>query len=245
MKTLKTYITFGIALVIFSCQTETDYINTEINKENTILLKYRTLFKSNKPSGSIAIQSNGTGIGDKTTRRITLSKKEGNNKKSLQVFNDKNSKIRYVNHKHDSNLKDLFGKNIYFGMSSQKNLTDSLYIPQELTVNFSSNELSAGAIVNWNADNLNTNGVVINVVYDPLLQQNGVIAWENQFRIKESFAVEEGNGTYQITQQDIDRFPQDAYVTIKVSRGAFSINEEEPAIIAVTSVRNEIKVDKE
>jgi len=230
-----------------SCSNDTESFELDKN-ENALLLKYYALLRSDKPDGSIALQSNATGIGSKTIRTVSMSQKGGINNKKMTLHSDNNTVINFKNHESNEQLRNLFGKNLILDFLNEgsRNPSDSLYIPEELVVNFSSNILEAGATVNWNADSQNTNGIVVFISYDPLLQPNLEVAWNNQYRISEVFALDEGNGSYIISQQDIDRFPEDSSLNIKITRGAYLLaTETEPAFIAFTQVSNDLTVKKE
>jgi len=242
---LKHFLLFVFTALVISCNTDESISNLEQN-ERANLLKYRTLFKSDKPDGSIVLQSNATGTGMNTHNRITMSRKGDDKNKKLEIRNHNRSLIGFKNHEHNESLSNLFGEvvTLKFSENGTKNPIDSLYIPEQIIVDYSSNLLEAGTTINWNADAQNTNGVVITISYDPLLQMNFIVGWENQFRINESFALDEGNGSYTVTQQNLDRFPQDAEISIKLTRGAYSITENEPIFIAFSMVSNNLKVKK-
>lgn len=239
----------AVAIFAVSCESEVstlalDERNLSIEESNSkYLLNYRTLYRMDKPTGSIVLQSNATGKGVNTRKTITMSQKGGENNELLRIQSGNESITSFTNHTPNGELSSLFGKNLILNKNNARSPSDSLYIPEELIVDFSSTTIEAGTIINWNADSQNENGLAVFVSYNPLLQANVNLAMNNQYLIDEVFTLSEGNGSYTLTQQDIDRFPEGATLDFRILRGAYAAAiESEPAFVAFTMVSNDVKV---
>jgi len=245
---MKNNIKFSLLLVasifLVSCETEGDSLVVEDDSTSSNLLNYRTMFRMDKPIGSIALQSNATGQGLETRKKISLSKKEGDNTKSLQLQSE-NKIITNFNQEYANELSNLFGNDLLISYEGERSPPDSLYVPEELIVNFNSSNLEVGTTVNWNMDSQNENGLLVFVSYNPLLQPNVNLAIQNQYFVEEVFALNEGTGSYTITQSDIDRFPEDASLQFRIMRGVYSKDSNgEPAFVAFSMVSNVLQVKK-
>jgi len=247
------FCAFLSILLFYACSTENNMLDEEVKAKADLVEKLTKLMLTEKLEGSILLQSNALGVGNKQSRRVAISEKRSEqsnlrSNKSIEIFDGLKSSIQFENNSFDSRFENLFGDTLNYTIYEKGQRSGgsgySIYIPELISVNFSSNFIEAGSTISWNADNLNTNGVVVFITYDPLHQLNGNIAWENQFRISETFVVEDSQGSYQISQQDVERFPKDAIITIRVSRGAYQVHENEPSFIAITSVRNEMNLKK-
>lgn len=244
MKIIKFYLGILCVIPLISCQTESDVISSPEDNLN-LLKEFAQISKSLKPDGSIVLQSNAFGTGENAFKTVTISQKADDDNLKLRSINSE--VISFKNHESNSKLSKLYGNNINldFLNNGNKSHTDSLYIPEELIVNFSSDEIKVGDIINWNVDSKNTKGLLILISYDPIIQQDFDVSWNNQYKIEEVFALPESNGSYIIKSEDVERFPENASLNIKISRGAYLPSSgSNPAFIAFTKVSNDLKVKK-
>jgi len=247
------YFTFLSIILTTACSADYDIPKDEMKNQSDLVKNLTKFMYSEKMDGSILLQSNALGIGSKQSRNVSISERKTElphltTNKSIEILDGKRASIRFENYSSNPEFENLFGNTLHYSIYENGQRSggtgDSIYIPELISVNFSSNFIEAGSTISWNADNLNPRGVVVFITYDPLHQLNGNIAWENQFRISEAFVVEDSQGSYQVTQQDVERFPDDAILSIRVSRGAYQVDENEPSFIAITSVRNDMNLKK-
>lgn len=247
------YFAFLLLIIISACSADYDEAKEEVNSNLELVKELRKLQYSVKMDGSILLQSNALGLGNSQTRKVAISERKSESdrlksNKSMEIFDGSRTSVKFENNTPNPQFENLFGKTLHYSIYEEGQRSgaagDSIYIPELISVNFSSDFIEVGSTISWNADNLNPRGVVVYITYDPLHQLNGNIAWENQYRISEAFVVEDSQGSYQVTQQDVERFPDDAMLSIRVSRGAYQVDDQEPSFIAITSVRNDMNLKK-
>ncbi|WP_395076889.1 hypothetical protein [Flavobacterium sp.] len=254
-----------------SCQNEDGNTDKFTNNQSVIARNYSDFLRSNKPEGSILIQSNGYGSNVIFTKNYSVSKKENIlltknkiNYSEIQLVNQNlNNYLSNVNKNHlseKSNLTSFYGKKIEYlvkkntGISSKS--TDSIistYIPNEIEVSFRSDsnsslvssELKVGTVVTWNVDSRNANGIAVLFDYNPVTQPDVRLAYNNPVAKKINIILPDTGGSYTITANDLATFPKDAVISCDVLRGNFSVStNSQPLLLAITNVNNELVVKK-
>jgi len=251
---MKNILILILLFVIVGCEKD-DLNNSQgINElaienkvKNDFLLKQMLLTTSVKANnGSLLLQSNNFfGVNttsdlppllyNKQDRRV----KSKSNISNLILLTKDGEKYGGANAKKtpNSDLKALYGSTVSLNPenSTNKNVTDDVYIPNLLsTLTIDRNTLEPGTIISWNVDSLNKNGVLFHISYDPKKQQHLKIAYDNQYRVTELFAVNDEIGSYTITASDLERFPDRANLDIRLVRGNISLNENGTSFVALT-----------
>jgi hypothetical protein len=233
-----------------SCEKDNSRIDNDLTSEsdsnlNLIEKNYINFLITKKEIGSTLIQSNTNFLTQKSNKNIGYSRVLGKSKKdnlikieglSKNIFADK-SKSNLSNE-----LYNLFGTEISYSFGETSKNNHSFYIPEFLEVSFSTEKISEGTIIEWNIDEKNPNGVVIYANYNPASQPNVQLAFDNPNRVKEVAFIEDMQGSYTITKEDIERFPVNSFVSIDVLRGGFVVIEDEPVLGAITKVNSDMQI---
>jgi hypothetical protein len=192
-----------------------------------------------KGSGTILIQSNDYLTTQERLNNINVSERSGK-PNSIQFNGPDNQSFNILGRSQTENTS-LFGNRLNYAI--QNGTKNSMYIPKLLKVRFDSNELKEGMVVSWNADDLNSRGVVIWITYKPTNQLYS-IAKDNMNYITDGLVTED-NGSYRITKDDLARFPESSQVTLNVLRTNFDVNEINlPSLIAFTTIANDFQIKK-
>ena len=229
---------FLILILLVSCYGEPDLTILPNNKLMTFG-DFTSEMSKLKGSGTILIQSNDYVISQENPKCINISERLGK-PNSIKFFDSNNQIVNVLGC--PENLKSsLFGNNLNYSILNDA--TKSIYIPQLLKVNFSSNQIYEGLNITWNADILNFKGIVIWITYKPT-NQLYTIAKNNMNYITHGIVTGD-NGLYTITQKDLERFPDKSQVCINILRTNFETNTlDKPSLIAFTTISNDFFVKK-
>lgn len=238
-----------LSISIFSCEQDSvvaDYTSTNQNKIESIKSNYINFLVTKKPSGSLLIQSNATYNTQKFNKNVGYSRVTSESKKD-DLIKIKGLSENYFleNNKSnigDDNLEKLFGTNIQYSIGNSAKSNQSIYIPEYLNVEFSTETLMAGTKVVWNVDSNNQNGLVIYASYNPASQPDVELAFNNPIKIREAIFLDDIQGSYVLTTQDIERFPTNSFVSIDVMRGGFRVVEDEPVVGGLTRVNSDMQL---
>lgn len=259
MKYLKYIIYILIAAFIVGCQNdsfETPEDSQNLEARISIQKYFKLMRKANTP-GTILLQ-NRDYVGNQFNKRNVFisqrTEKNELNKSSnkISLLNSKGIKVNIGDLKNrgdEQDLTQLYGSNVNLIDESIQNRgpgdSSEVYVPELINVDVQSEFLEAGAEISWNVDELNENGVLVSVLYDPKSQPDAVIGYNNQQRIAEAYVIEDASGSYVLTDEDLQRFPEDALITLTVGRGAFAVDENDNTkFVAITKVSDDIKVKK-
>ncbi len=230
--------------------------NIESGKNAELFKKMEYVISRKTTNGSLLLQSQKTisqnvetksliSLENKLDPRSTDNKSSGNH---LSLINNNGKVIstqgndRSLN---DQELTNLFGTNVEItsgtantaGTAGTARSNETVYIPDLLSsVSFDGEVLEVGKTISWNVDDLNENGVLFYISYDPKTQLSLKTAYENQYRVVEAFAINDAVGSYTLTQEDVDQFPENAVLNITLMRGNFSIdsNDDDQSFIAIS-----------
>jgi len=242
--------------VIYSCQLDDEKLTTSeenvvLTQSDLLLEKMNDLITKPTPNGSLLLSSHKTISEFNADESIALKAKndsrnrdKSTNVKSLILVDASGSLIEVpstTNREQANDLASLYGTRVKLaikgeGGNKSNGNTEEVYLPDLLSdINVDSNALEAGTTITWNVDSLNENGLLFHISYDPKIQKNFRIAYDNQFRIAESFAVTDASGSYTIQASDLERFPSDAQLKVTLMRGAISAGQgDEPSFIAIS-----------
>lgn len=241
-----------LALILIGCQNEnmdTSYLNNQSLEGKISIREYSSLMRKATAPGGVLLQSNDRVFNQNVERRISIFERTefGGKKQDTKKLN-MSKKDGSVLNIADSNqdLEHLFGSTITLttldkNFQSRGGPIDSteVYVPQLLTLTLASEFLEPGALIEWNVDELNQNGLVVYVVYDPKSQPDVRIAFNNQKRIIEAFTIPDAVGSYELTQEDLQRFPDNSSLNLNVARSGFFIEEGNPSFVSVTKVSDD------
>jgi len=125
------------------------------------------------------------------------------------------------------NTSSIYAKSTASDKSiSSENISSisSVYIPELVSASFSNlanGKIVAGTSINWNADYINQNGVVIGLEYNPLAQPKKSIKEEKPERLLTGLTVED-NGSYTISAKDLSQYPSNAMMTLYIGRAGYN-----------------------
>lgn len=239
--------------IAYSCQTDDEKLTA--NEENVVATQSDLLLEQmsgliTRPTqnGSLLLSSHKVISEFNTPESIALKAK--NDSRNINKSNDGQTLlikdhsgvsigVSSTNRAESKRLTSLYGttvKLVTSGGTRANGNTEEVYLPDLLSdINVDRNTLEVGTTITWNVDSLNENGLLFHISYDPKIQKNFRIAYDNQFRVAESFAVTDASGSYTIQASDLERFPNDAQLKVTLMRGAISAGEgNEPSFIAIS-----------
>ena len=230
-------------------------------------------FLKTETDGSVLVQSFSTPLSDESFsvsssirgNKVPLALKVG--KKTISFTNFHYSKVANKSFSNDANFEDMseiFGSTFKVKLSpnqvkmkkisnksSSEVLLESVYIPKIVKVveysGLQNNKIVAGSEITWNADNQNENGVVIGFEYKPHAQLEKIIVDQKSDILLKGTTIED-NGSYTITAQDIEEFPQNAMITFYVLRAGYGISTndsgEDYSLAGFTVKRTDLQIQK-
>ena len=240
-----------VVCVFFSCNNDLNESSNDAtgDAKNTDLAKnYLDFFRTKSAENSVLIQSSTSTAMQDINKNITFaekksrsnSKKRGSSKRiEIKGFDNNTGSKRMKNKTKDDN--SFFGKVLSYRVvdnshlsknSSESNSYDEVYIPELINVTYSTEKLVHGTEINWNIDSLNKNGVIISLEYYAVNQLDIKLAFDNTSTIKRSFVIDDSIGSYTITDEDLEMFPNKALLDINVLRAGFHTNENSNLAIA-------------
>ena len=241
-----------ILFLLSSCKNE----NIELSPNERGALSINDYFEvlTMKPSGGRIKLENNTSVDFQNIFRYNNIEATIKHK-IINDFELKNQRGDLLTHKKSNELNKLFGEKINFsidGFSNQKSGNDpnnEVYIPELLNVSIDTDKLQAGTTVSWNVDELNINGLIIWYEYTPSIQDKMSVLNETGIRhIRGGITIPDAIGTYTITSEDLANIPNDARVTLHVTRAGFNVsqnnNGEQTALIGATTVSKELRIEK-
>lgn len=260
---MKKILIFCTALLLFSCTDE----NVAIDKapENKIfsIQDYFDFLKI-KTKNSLTIQNYSSWFSPITSSAIS-TKSEGNTNGLFfkldnieyrsSVSTPAKDNIGWTQDRVD--MSNVYGNkvNVSFGIDPAALAackTTSVYVPNILKIDYlnlnNDGKVVAGTTVTWNADNLNTKGVVLALEYIPSSQTDRSVLAAYPKRIMNGKTIGD-MGTYTITAEDLNLYPDNASLDFIVGRGSFVImNDGNPnndlSFSAFSQVRTMFKIDK-
>ena len=251
---MKNILKFEIIIVacgFFSCNDDLNEISNDTSSDikNTVLAKnYLNFFRTKSAEGSVLIQSSTSNAMQDINKNITFAEKKsrsnskkGSSNKRIEIkdFDNNTSSKRMKNSTKDDN--SFFGKVLLYRVvdnsqlsknSSESNSYDEVYIPELINVTYSTAKLVHGTVINWNIDSFNKNGVIISLEYYAVNQLDTKLAFDNTTTIKKSFVIDDLKGSYTITDEDLEMFPNKALLDINVLRAGFNTDENSNLAIA-------------
>lgn len=256
MKEILKFVIIVFVCGFFSCNEDLDRTLNEQTldvKNNDLAKNYLNFFTTKNAEGSVLIQSTTSSAMQNLNKNITFaektlrtSQKSSNSNKRIEIkgFDTTTDSKSMKNSSKDKNnffgkvlsyrvIDDSYKSKSYENKSSEtSNEYSDVYIPELINIDFSTNNLEPGTTVTWNVDNLNQNGVIISVEYYAINQLNTKLAFDNTSTIKRSFVLDDSIGSYTITQEDLEMFPNNSLLDINVLRAGFDTDETSDLSIA-------------
>ncbi len=255
LKNIQKYFYIGMAIFIMSCsQDKSDIeLGSEELKETNLksFVDYLQIYSQPTEFGSILIQSNGIASRPDDPSSVVISEKISPEKgKTIQLIDAKRNEINPSQNgkstvSSKSEYVNIFGNDLSYRAvgRTNKSSTQSMYVPQLINLELSSEVGRAGSVVSWNVDQSNNEGVVLYATYHPLHQADLMLAEQNQDRIVRGIVLPDNQGSYTITTEDLERFPNNSYVEITVARAA-TTTVDKSTIKAVTKSSTSIQVQR-
>jgi len=140
-----------------------------------------------------------------------------NNSTDLSFWNGKFDAKGFFNGNYVSSLL----RNNVLELTSTQDIENSTYIPKQMDVKISNldeeGRVMVGTTISWNPDAENPNGILAGIEYSPYNQCNPNIAALN-LDVNRRFSTIDDNGTYRITEGDLQHFPKDATLKFYIGR---------------------------
>ena len=134
----------------------------------------------------------------------------------------------------DNALSSIFGRGFVISISNDvlalsENSNYDIYIPNIIEASVSNlsvdGEVQSGTVINWNADHLNNNGVVLSAEYAPYNQSDEKIVRSFPNRIVAGISFQD-NGSYTIQSNDFNALPNGAKITFTIARAGFVLTND-------------------
>jgi len=248
MKKLFIYAT--IALFFFASCTEKNIADIETDKDEIASFQDYFSFLQEETTVNIFIQSySGSVQGDTDPIPDISASIEGNKKpinieieNRLYTFNEYDysdlKKRTYTTYSPDYRTKDLqeiYGKKFKIDVLNDKlkatgtfessTTVKSVYIPELIRADFQglvNGNIVPGTKVTWNADGLNTNGIVVGIEYSASSQYDKSITTNYPDHIMEGYTLPD-NGEYTFKASDFIDYPDKADLDFYVARAGFGV----------------------
>jgi len=257
----KIYLIIPLFLAVLSCSEDTfgDIEDNVSEKKVDSFIDYYK-FLTNETDGSVLVQSISTLNSDPVFSATSTI--PGNH--SSYSLNTKTTVIQFNNFMYDeesgkstsvisnANLKDFFGKiqsfNLGDGMAKGED-EGKIYIPEVISASFSglnNGRIVAGTTISWNVDGNNENGVVIGFEYNPYAQSAQSIQIDQPEHVWKGVTLPD-QGSYVITEEDMENIPNDATVTFYVARAGYIITtdgDEDYSLAGLTVSRADFAISK-
>lgn len=237
MKNIKNYIGLVIVLfasltLFFSCYGEPN----EPTNENTKLsfreyLRDMSIIKGN---GTILIQSNQFEVNQNLENNIDISVKQ-NQSDLLKIYDVNKNKIDITQCNENIAFKrSFFGNHLNYKINNIE--ISELYIPKLLKIEDLNSVIKTGSVLKWNTDTKNKKGIILWLSYSPLDQADMRIISDNRKIITHGLTTDD-DGSYALTEEDLERFPNNSVLRLNIARTNYIINDEQnPSLIAFTTV---------
>lgn len=260
---------FYISLVVLfaSCNEDNFNVDKNTNAKTVSSLEDYYKFITNESENQILLQSMGS-IND-SNRLYSLSS-TGQNNENPQEFSINNKRFKNARTNTSSSssswlidnqdLSDLYGKKIKIqlnGSISNSNARTAneevdMYVPALINASVMGlvdGKVQAGTKIIWNADANNQKGVIIALEYNPTSQNNqNVINANSDKKNTVNGITTEDDGIYQITAEDLSKFPNDAILSFYIVRGEYTINNDsndnDTSIGAFNALRADFNIKK-
>lgn len=256
---------FTIALLFFSCKKEeVDYEGKSAPENVKKSLSFEKInsgisfaeyvaFANVNPNDYLLIQSHTSPIPQPPVYQM-LNAKTGTTSpysisinNSIYTFDDYviNSNVAY-GRLDPAEIPNLYGENLAFSFSNNtitatSSENGSIYIPESINwsggIGLSYASYGPGDVLTWNADQNNSNGVVISLEYLPSEQSNLAIAQAQPRHIYRGINVPD-NGSFLLRAEYFDDIPDGASLNAwigRVGKGFISTNNPNDFSLAVVS----------
>ena len=249
MKNIKILFIYITILSVFFVSCTKDKVEIETEEQEIASLEDYFNFMHEETSVNVFVQSYTTNVDPTHSHNISASI-EGDKKPmdidieghlySFNKFSYSDTKKRTYSTGNNPDLNSLDLQNIYgkklkievfsdklkaTGDAASSNSVESVYIPKLIDANFtglSNGNIVAGTKVKWNADGLNTNGIVVGVEYSPNALPNASISKTSSEHLITGITLPD-NGEYTFTVNDLSYFPNNAYLDFYVARAGFGV----------------------
>ncbi|CAM3579752.1 hypothetical protein FLGE108171_04185 [Flavobacterium gelidilacus] len=237
--TLKFLTIFASLFLIISCYGE--YDTSDLKESEINFRQYLIDMAQLKGKGTVLLQSNEFETTQKNPVNINISERQGN-EGGLKLFNNNNQIINIQECNNSLELKkNLFGSNLKYQIENQ--ITE-IYFPKLIQLNYNEKNLQVGSTINWNIDQKNKKGVIVFLTYSPIGQTDLEMMLDNNKFISDGLATLD-NGSYTFTEDDLERFPKGASLSLNILRGNYIINEiEKPSLIVFSKVSKNVVLEK-
>lgn len=220
----------------------------DLNK--SLGLNYFSLITSNQNGNSVVVQDHSTFYTQQDSNNLSyfrMTPRPGY-EYNIILSSHNNSLLDNTNHLVlNSDLNDFYGKTVEYDIvnESDQSIVNSevLYVPHRILLDYTLNEITPSSSISWNPDNLNENGVIVRVMYDPIEQTDMNILYRNQSTIADAFIVDD-LGEFDFDSSMLGVFPDNAIINVTIYRGTINLDNNLPVFNCFTSVRFSAKLIK-
>ncbi|MCJ8155099.1 hypothetical protein MKJ01_15125 [Chryseobacterium sp. SSA4.19] len=125
-----------------------------------------------------------------------------------------------------------------------------VYIPDLVQVGVSGLEngkLVPGTVITWNKDVNNENGIILGIEYNPYEQEDLTIR-ESKPNNEVVYDKVDDNGSYTVTEEDLEKFPKGSFLSFYIGRMAYTIDSSgsvvnDTSVGALSAVRADYQIN--
>jgi len=269
MKKYKLITLIAITIMCFSCSDESTGIIEENNEQNISSFEDYFRFLNEETDGNVLMQSIKTNNSNGKTFSVSSSIKGNKSPLTLKI-NDRTLNFPEYTYDNASNksfsnlsnqeLSSVFGNTfkvelsndeVFARLSSEIQSAESVYVPTLVDAEFSNmvnGKITAGAIITWNFDQDNSNGIVVGLEYNPYAQLKQEIVDEKSDRLLIGVTVAD-TGSYTLTASDLLEFPSNSMLTFYIARAGYGITtddsgENDYSLAGLTVFRADLEIQK-
>ena len=239
----------------YSCNKNEDFQDPEAAIESTNLLSfedYMGIYSRQNLEGSLLIEAHNqmatnhfenAHISEKTTvGRETNEKSRINITSNGKSIISTQSKIQELS---KTEILEMFGSEIQYSLPGLENRSSqTLSIPNLIQINMNSGTVSPGSVISWNVDPTNDHGVLLYATFTPSSQIDLFLAEQNLQSITRGIVLPDELGSYTITSEDLEIFPDNSIINVTVARGSTTTTtDKSPTVTAVSKSSTSVQID--
>lgn len=126
----------------------------------------------------------------------------------------------------------------------------NVYIPELVQVGVSglvNGKLVPGTVITWNKDVNNENGIILGIEYNPYEQEDLIIR-ESKPDNEIVYDKVDDNGSYTVTENDLEKFPKGSFLSFYIGRMAYTIDSSgsvvnDTSVGALSAVRADYQIN--
>ncbi|MEM8937876.1 MAG: hypothetical protein AAGC64_00855 [Bacteroidota bacterium] len=236
----------------YSCNKSEDLTNSLSAEESSNLLsfeEYMEIYSRKSIEGSLLIEAHNQ-MATSSLNHAHITEKhslEGKNSrinimsKGKSILSEK-SNIQEIP---KSEILNMFGSEIQYSLGGlESRSSQSLSIPSLIQIDMNSGTVGPGSVISWNVDPSNDHGVLLYATFTPSSQIDLFLAEQNLQSITRGIVLPDELGSYTITSEDLEIFPDNSIINVTVARGnTTTATDKSPTVTGVSKSTASVQID--